>query len=71
MELDNSKLINEAKNGSPIAFELIMRRYERLVYKVAYFQTGEHYSAMDVVQNVFLKVFKKLDALSSLRQPTT
>jgi RNA polymerase sigma-70 factor (ECF subfamily) len=67
MEIDDSRLITEAVGGSPIAFELLMRRYERLVYKVAYFQTGEHYDSMDVTQNVFIKAFKSLKSLSSPR----
>jgi RNA polymerase sigma-70 factor (ECF subfamily) len=67
MDLDNAKLIEEAGQGSPIAFELLMRRYERMVYKVAFFRTGDHYSAMDITQNVFLKVFRNLGNLASPR----
>jgi RNA polymerase sigma-70 factor (ECF subfamily) len=67
MEIDDGRLITEAIDGSQIAFELLMRRYERLVYRVAYFHTGEHYNSMDITQNVFLKVFKSLNSLTSYR----
>ncbi len=58
--LDDQELIDEIKAGSAPAFELLMRRYERLVYKIAFTHTGDADSAMDVSQNVFLKVHSRL-----------
>ena len=42
MELDFSdqELVGEIRAGSAVAFERLMRRYEKLVYKVAYGLTG-------------------------------
>lgn len=62
MDLDFSdqELIGEIRSGSTVAFERLMGRYEKLVYKVAYGLTGEREGALDVTQNVFLRVHAKL-----------
>lgn len=56
MEFSDGQLIEEAMGGSAVAFERLVARYERLVFKVALGCTGQRDSAMDVLQNVFLKV---------------
>jgi RNA polymerase sigma-70 factor (ECF subfamily) len=53
-------LVEESRGGSPVAFDQIMRRYERLVYTVAWTYTHERESALDVTQEVFLKAYRKL-----------
>lgn len=55
-------LIEESRRGSPVAFDALMQRYERLVYTVAWAHTRERESALDVTQEVFLKVYRKLGA---------
>jgi RNA polymerase sigma-70 factor (ECF subfamily) len=60
--LSDQELIEEIRGGSMPAFELLMRRYERLVYKIAFGHTGDADIAMDVSQNVFLKVHSKLSS---------
>jgi RNA polymerase sigma-70 factor (ECF subfamily) len=60
LEFSDRELIGEIRTGSAVAFERLMRRYEKLVYKVAYGLTGEREGALDVVQNVFLRVHSKL-----------
>ncbi len=54
-------LIDEARDGSRTAFESLIRRHERLVYHVCFSYTHDQDDAMDVVQNVFLKVYSRLD----------
>jgi RNA polymerase sigma-70 factor (ECF subfamily) len=60
LEFSDGQLVEEALGGSAVAFERLVARYERLVFKVALGCTGQRDSAMDVVQNVFLKVHCKL-----------
>jgi len=62
MEVDfnDHELVGEIRAGSAVAFERLMSRYEKLVYKVAYGLTGHRESALDVTQNVFLKVHSRL-----------
>jgi RNA polymerase sigma-70 factor (ECF subfamily) len=60
LEFSDEQLVREIRAGSSVAFEKLMGRYERLVYRVAYGFTGERESAMDVTHNTFLKVHTRL-----------
>jgi RNA polymerase sigma-70 factor (ECF subfamily) len=54
------ELVQEILGGSSVAFERLMRRYERLVYRVAYGFTGDHDLTREVLQDTFLKVHASL-----------
>lgn len=60
MDFSDHDLVKEIRAGSKLAFERLMRRYGRLVYRVAYGFTGDRESAMDVAQETFLKVHTRL-----------
>jgi RNA polymerase sigma-70 factor (ECF subfamily) len=60
LKFSDDQLVREIRAGSSVAFETLMRRYERLVYSVAHGFTGDPESAMDVTQNTFLKVHTRL-----------
>lgn len=60
MEFSDNELVAEARGGSHVAFDRIMRRYQLLVFKIALGVTGERESALDVTQNAFLKVHRNL-----------
>ncbi|HSR66873.1 MAG TPA: RNA polymerase sigma factor [Acidobacteriota bacterium] len=65
MEYEDDQLVREILRGSDVAFERLMRRYERLVFAVAYGYVGCPEQAMDVVQNVFLKAHGNLGSYRS------
>jgi len=60
LEFSDGQLIQEALGGSAVAFERLVARYERLVFKIALGCTGKRDYALDILQNVFLKVHRKL-----------
>jgi RNA polymerase sigma-70 factor (ECF subfamily) len=60
LEPTDDELLAEIGSGSDLAFDRLMRRYRRLVYRVAYGFTGDRDSALDVVQETFLKVHTRL-----------
>jgi len=62
LEFADQTLVEEVQDGSSVAFEQLMHRYERLVFKVAYGYIGGREGALDVTQNVFLKVHSNLSA---------
>jgi RNA polymerase sigma-70 factor (ECF subfamily) len=62
-DLSDSALIQAAMAGSVHAFQDLMVRYERLVYKVALGYSRDQEQALDVVQNVFLKAYENLSSL--------
>jgi RNA polymerase sigma-70 factor (ECF subfamily) len=60
LEFSDGHLVEEVMGGSTVAFERLMTRYERLVFKIAFSCSGQYDSALDILQNVFLKVHRKL-----------
>lgn len=56
-------LVRQAQQGRLEAFDRLMVRYQRLVCKIAMGYVGEKEQALDVTQNVFLKVYRNLEAV--------
>ncbi len=54
-------LVEEIRTGSHVAFGVLMKRYERLVYRIGFYYARQPEHAMDITQNVFLKTYQKLD----------
>lgn len=53
-------LVERAKRGDMSAFELLVDRYERRVYNLAYRLMGNHEDASDTAQEAFIRVFQSL-----------
>lgn len=49
------------QSGEPAAFDEIVTRFQGRVYAVAYRVTGNREDALDVAQDVFIKVYRKID----------
>ena len=62
MPLNDLDLIDEIRAGSRAAFNQLIERHEQFVYRVAWSFTKENQSALDISQNVFIKVHRKLDS---------
>jgi RNA polymerase sigma-70 factor (ECF subfamily) len=59
VEQGDHVLIEEVRAGSAGAFEEIMKRYERLVYVTSFAYAASPEDALDITQNVFVKVYEK------------
>jgi RNA polymerase sigma-70 factor (ECF subfamily) len=57
---DDSALVTEAKAGSYPAFEELVNRYEKKIYRLGLNITGSPEDAEDVLQETFLKAFQHL-----------
>jgi RNA polymerase sigma-70 factor (ECF subfamily) len=57
---DEAALVTEAKAGSYTAFEELVNRYERKIYRLGMNITGSPEDAEDVLQETFLKAFQHL-----------
>jgi len=53
-------LVTETLAGSHAAYEQLVVRYERLVFKVAWSYARQRDGALDICQDVFVKAFTKL-----------
>jgi len=64
VQLSDEALVDEVQSGSTLAFGMLMKRYERLVYHIAFDHAKNPDSAMDITQNVFLKAHANLDSFT-------
>jgi RNA polymerase sigma factor (sigma-70 family) len=59
-KLSDNELIALTLSGQKRAFEGIVRRYQKLIYNVAYQIVQSHETAADLTQDTFLKAYKAL-----------
>lgn len=55
------ELVERVKRGDLSAFELLMKQYDRKVFRIAQHITQNREDAEDIVQDTFLKAFTKID----------
>ncbi|MCD6085626.1 helix-turn-helix domain-containing protein, partial [bacterium] len=58
--IEEEKLIKKAKKGDVLAFEKIYKKYGPIVFRFLYWKTSDIETTKDLVQEVFLKAFKKI-----------
>ena len=63
--LNDIELINKTLSGDLFAYDELMKRYERLVYRVCYGFGKNREDTLDITQNVFLKVYLKLSTFKN------
>ncbi|HXU13755.1 MAG TPA: sigma-70 family RNA polymerase sigma factor [Terriglobales bacterium] len=57
---DDMALVHACKRGDVAAFEELVKRYDRKLFRIAQHVTQNREDAQDVVQEAFLKVFRNL-----------
>lgn len=57
---DDKQLVQRFLGGDRRAFEVLVDRYERMVYNVALRMTNDSDDAKDITQNVFIRASEKL-----------
>ena len=60
LEQSDQDLIDATLAGDPGAYDILMKRYERLVFKVAYGFGRNREAALDITQNALLKAYNGL-----------
>ena len=63
---DDAALVRRCQAGDRKAFELLVARHTRLAGAVAMSVVGDYHTALDVVQDAFVKVF---DGIGALQDP--
>src|SRR5262252_5776254 len=58
---DELALVQAAKQGDVGAFEQLVKRYDRNIFRIAQHITQNREDAEDVMQDAFLKAYEKLD----------
>ncbi|WP_174734964.1 sigma-70 family RNA polymerase sigma factor [Mesobacillus harenae] len=59
------RLVQKAQNGNDKAFLKLFQKYEVDIYRMAYVYVKNESDALDVVQEVAYKAFKKIDTLKN------
>ncbi|MBD3223884.1 MAG: sigma-70 family RNA polymerase sigma factor [Caldithrix sp.] len=60
MTYNDTELIGQILDGSTDAFDILMQRYQNLVYTIGFTYGKSQDNAMDITQNVFMKAYQKL-----------
>jgi RNA polymerase sigma factor (sigma-70 family) len=60
--VDDFALVREVREGSEAAFRVLVERYQDRVVRLVYRYLGDQDESEDVAQEIFLKVFRKLDS---------
>jgi len=58
--VDDSQLIRAAQRGDRVAFEELVRQYDRAVLRLALHLTGSEADAQDIYQEAFLKAYRNI-----------
>jgi RNA polymerase sigma-70 factor (ECF subfamily) len=59
-DANEQSIISRAKGGDLNAFELLVRKYQRLIYALCYHLSGAHQAADDLAQETFVKAYLAL-----------
>ncbi len=60
MENVDAKLVARCIEGDEVAWEIIVRKYSRRIYNLAYRYGGRHDHAEDLTQEIFLRLYQTL-----------
>ena len=66
-DLEEGELIRKAQAGDRSAYDQLVRRYQRQVYRWAYHVVRAHDLADEVTQDVFVRTYKAIDRIDPLR----
>lgn len=58
--LTEDKLIHQAQKGSKEAFEGLVKEYQNRIYSLCYRYSGSNEDALDLAQEVFIKVYRNI-----------
>jgi RNA polymerase sigma-70 factor (ECF subfamily) len=64
IEFDDATLVLRSRSGDRLAFEQLVRRTARSLFAKIYVDVADPHRTQDLVQETFLRAWKKLDSLS-------
>lgn len=67
MEANEQKIIKLCKQGSKEGYELLFNKYRRFIYSVCLHYVGSKEDALDLTQEVFIKIYRSLATFDESR----
>ena len=58
-------VVKRCQNGDTRAMEMVYNGYKSSLFNIAYRYSGNHFSAEDLLQDIFIKIFKNIAKLRS------
>lgn len=65
--MEEIELIHQARRGDQAAWEVLMRQYQDMVFRLAYLRLGDPDGAEDVAQETFIRAYKALPHFDTTR----
>jgi RNA polymerase sigma-70 factor (ECF subfamily) len=65
MEENDAGIVAQVLAGDPDAFRVVVERHSRSLFRLAYRMTGNEQDAEEVVQETFLRVYRRLNKFES------
>jgi RNA polymerase sigma-70 factor, ECF subfamily len=59
-EIDLGQLLPRCRSGDPLAWEMLVRRFQGRVFSIAYHYVGNTEDARDLAQEVFVRLYRNL-----------
>lgn len=60
MQIDQSELLKRCQQGDELAWEVLVRQHQGRVCAIAYGYVGEQNEALDLAQDIFVRVYQRL-----------
>ena len=63
MRTEDGYIIQQCLDGDAVAFGLLVEKYKKGIYALAYSRIGDFHDAQDITQEVFIKAYQRLRTL--------
>lgn len=63
MRTEDGYIIQQCLDGDSAAFGLLVDKYKKSIYALAYSKVNDYHDAQDITQEVFIKAYRKLNTL--------
>lgn len=60
MRFDQDRLVLQLQQGDEVAYQVLVRRFQKKLFAVAYGITLDREESMDIVQEVFIQVYRRI-----------
>ncbi len=60
VRLDDAELIRRVKEGDDTAFELLVKKYQKGIYRLTYRMTNDHFTADELSMDTFIRAYKAI-----------